>query len=286
MKTILIIEDEQTLLEVMRTKLERRGYRVIAALDGEDGMRLIQKEHPDLILLDILLPKKNGMTLLKELHASGDKTPVIIISNSGQPIEVDQALALGVRDYLVKANFTPEEVLEKVNGVLGDSAESTNGNGVPARSAPFSNAGHNPPVTMTAEISALAEDKNVKTSIVLIEDDQFLRNLISEKLVHEGFLVRSAIDGEEGLRLVAEGPTALILLDLILPGIDGFEVLKRIKQHREMANIPVMVLSNLGQHEDIERAKELGAVDFLIKANFTPGEVVEKIKKVLQMKYF
>ena len=285
MKTILIIEDEQTLLEVMRAKLEHQGYRVITAPDGEGGGKLIREERPDLILLDILLPKKNGMTLLQELHDSGDQTPVIIISNSGQPIEVDQALALGVRDYLVKANFTPEEVLKKVNGVLGGSAESASG-GAQARPASFSVVNPISPVATKTATNTLAQEKNVKATLVLIEDDQFLRNLISEKLEREGFLVRSAIDGEEGLRLIAEGPTSLILLDLILPGIDGFEVLKRIKQHREMAAIPVVVLSNLGQHEDIERARELGAVDFLIKANFTPGEVVEKIKKVLQMKYF
>lgn len=284
MKTILIIEDEPTLLEVMRVKLERHGYRVLGASDGEEGMRLAQQERPDLILLDILLPKKNGMTLLQELHDTGDRTPVIIVSNSGQPVEIDQALKLGIRDYLVKANFTPEDVLKKVNGVFGNSEERALG--AAARSASFSGASRVSPAAVASAMRVSPEGERAKASIVLIEDDQFLRNLISEKLEHEGFVVRSAIDGEEGMRLIAGGPTSLILLDLILPGIDGFEVLKRIKQRREIAHIPVMVLSNLGQHEDIERAKELGAVDFLIKANFTPGEVVEKIKKVLQAKYF
>ena len=73
----------------------------------------------------------------------------------------------------------------------------------------------------------------------------------------------------------------LILLDLILPGIDGFEVLKRIKEDEKTASIPVVILSNLGQKDEIEKGLNLGAVDFLIKAHFTPEEIVEKIKLVL-----
>lgn len=123
------------------------------------------------------------------------------------------------------------------------------------------------------------------TAILVIEDEQFLRNLISEKLRHEGYAVRAAIDGEDGLRMAREAPPALILLDLLLPGIDGFEVLRRLKEDRESANIPVLVLSNLGQREDIDRAMALGAKGFLIKANFTPGQVVEKIKGALNRSY-
>jgi DNA-binding response OmpR family regulator len=123
------------------------------------------------------------------------------------------------------------------------------------------------------------------TAILVIEDEQFLRNLISEKLRHEGYAVRAAIDGEDGLRMAREAPPALILLDLLLPGIDGFEVLRRLKKDRESAGVPVLVLSNLGQREDIDRAMALGAEGFLIKANFTPGQVVEKIKGVLNKSY-
>ncbi len=74
----------------------------------------------------------------------------------------------------------------------------------------------------------------------------------------------------------------IILLDLILPGMDGFEVLAKIKDDPEVENIPVVILSNLGQRDDVERGLKLGAVDFLIKAHFTPGEIIEKIEKVMK----
>jgi len=118
--------------------------------------------------------------------------------------------------------------------------------------------------------------------IVIIEDDKFLRELISKKLSDAGYEVLEAIDGEEGIKRVKESKPDLVLLDLILPGIDGFEVLSQIKQDPLFSDLPVIILSNLGQKEDVEKGLKLGAVDFLVKAHFTPGEIIEKIKKILQ----
>jgi len=118
--------------------------------------------------------------------------------------------------------------------------------------------------------------------VLVIEDDKFLRELIIQKLLKEGYEILEGVDGEEGLQRFQEGKPDLVLLDLILPGIDGFEVLKRAKENTQTRGIPVIILSNLGQQEDVERGVRLGAVDYLIKAHCTPGEIVEKIKVVLR----
>jgi len=118
--------------------------------------------------------------------------------------------------------------------------------------------------------------------ILIIEDDKFLRELIAQKLSKENFAVSEAIDGEEGIKRIKEEKPDLILLDLILPGIDGFEVLSRMKEEPVLSSIPVIILSNLGQKEDVERGLKLGAVDYLIKAHFTPGEIIEKVKANLK----
>ena len=120
------------------------------------------------------------------------------------------------------------------------------------------------------------------SKILIVEDDKFLRELIIRKLNAENFETVDAVDGEEGLRALKEGAKPdLILLDLILPGIDGFEVLTRIKEDPVLASIPVIIFSNLGQREDVERGLKLGADDYLVKAHFTPNEIVEKVKQVL-----
>ena len=123
--------------------------------------------------------------------------------------------------------------------------------------------------------------KNMAYKILLVEDDKFLRELIARKLIQEEYEVSEVVDGEEALKFLAKERPDLVLLDLILPGIDGFEVLSRLKEDVNLASIPVIILSNLGQKEDVERGLKLGAVDYLVKAHFTPNEIIEKVKNSL-----
>ncbi len=120
--------------------------------------------------------------------------------------------------------------------------------------------------------------------ILIIEDDKFLRELIAKKLRSENFEVIEAKNGEEGIKKTQdkEGKPDLILLDLILPGINGFDTLGEIKKTPPASEIPVIILSNLGQKDDVDRGMALGAADFLIKAHFTPQEIIKKIKGVIK----
>ncbi len=126
----------------------------------------------------------------------------------------------------------------------------------------------------------------MQTKILIVEDDKFLRDLISQKLQREDFLTVLAVNGEEALEKAKSENPAIILLDLVLPGIDGFDVLRKLKKDMGAVMPPVIVLSNLGQREDMERALREGAEDYMVKAHFTPGEIVAKIKFVLKKRYF
>ena len=118
--------------------------------------------------------------------------------------------------------------------------------------------------------------------VIIIEDDKFLRELINRKLQSENFETVLAIDGETGLDLIIKENPDIVLLDLILPGINGFEVLTKVKKNEKTKNIPVIILSNLGQKDDIEKGMGIGATDYLVKAHFTPSEIVEKINQILE----
>ena len=120
------------------------------------------------------------------------------------------------------------------------------------------------------------------SKILIIEDDKFLRGLIAQKLKAEGYEVIEAAEGREGLEKVKKEKPNLVLLDLVLPGIDGFEVLKKIKEDPSTSFLPVIILSNLGQKESVEKGLKMGAVDYLIKAHFTPTEIIEKVKNNLK----
>ena len=117
--------------------------------------------------------------------------------------------------------------------------------------------------------------------ILFVEDESALQKTFGDVLIKEGYDMISALDGEVGLKLAKERKPDLILLDLILPKMDGFEVLKQLKKEVETKAIPVIVLTNLERVVDIEKAIEAGATTYLVKANYTLEEVLEKIKKAL-----
>lgn len=263
-KRILFIDDDEFLGGILTQKIQSDGYDVMLVRDGAEGLRQMTLFKPDLIILDILLPTMNGYEILeakqKDLTVVG--IPVIIVSNSGQPVEIDRALALGVKDYLIKTQIDPDEVLEKVHTYLGknqvDSSKTIN--------------------------KDLAQQRLAKKKILLVEDDQFLSNILCTKLNHEGCVGLYAKNGEDALEILTREVPDIILLDLLLPGISGFDVLKAIGANPTMSHVPVMVLSNLGQKEDIEMCKNLGATKYLIKAEHDLDDIVIEIVKVLEEK--
>ncbi|MBI3115402.1 MAG: response regulator [Candidatus Kerfeldbacteria bacterium] len=124
-------------------------------------------------------------------------------------------------------------------------------------------------------------DKSAQTKIVLVEDDTFLAGMYITKLTMEHFDVRLATDGKQGLKLIQDEQPDLVLLDIILPKLSGFDILKEVRQDPRFKNLPILLLTNLGAREDVERGLALGATDYLIKAHFLPTEVVGKIKRLV-----
>lgn len=117
--------------------------------------------------------------------------------------------------------------------------------------------------------------------ILFIEDEPTLQKTVGEVLSQEGFLILEALNGEIGLATAKSEKPDLILLDLILPKKDGFEVIEELKKDPETAHIKIIVLTNLESSKDVERALALGATNYLVKANYELDEVVEKVKKLL-----
>jgi len=133
-------------------------------------------------------------------------------------------------------------------------------------------------------------------NILLVEDDPFLIDIYTTKLKEEGFSVEVATGGEEGLKKIREKKFSLLVLDIVLPKIDGWEILEKLKTElpkeakvkmrtkfsSPIKNLKIIILSNLGQKEEVEKGLRLGADKYLIKAHYTPSEIVEEIKKVLK----
>lgn len=279
-KHILIIEDEPALRHLLEKKLKDEGYRVTTAEDGKQGLDQIASERPDLVLLDIMMPTLDGFGVLDDLQKRGitPDLPIVIISNSGQPVEIDRAKRLGIRDYLVKADFTPQEVLDKVVAQIGKSMEEAQDAPSSESAAMQSASAEQAQAPVTSAVSG--GGKIFDRHVLLVEDDKFLRNLLSRKLQIEGFKnVDTAETGSEALTKIKSTNPELVLLDLILPDVSGFEILEIVKGDEQTKHIPIIVLSNLGQKEELDRCKELGAEEFLIKANFSTKDIADRIRK-------
>lgn len=124
---------------------------------------------------------------------------------------------------------------------------------------------------------------NKTLKILLVEDDNFLLGMYVDKFRTEGFEVFVADNGAKAIKLTKEKMPDIILLDVMLPKMNGFEVLRELQKDADIKNIPVILLTNLSQNDDVKKGLELGAKDFLIKAHFMPQEVVAKVKKILSL---
>jgi len=120
-KSILIVEDDAFLLNILKSKLEAEGYRAMLAGNGEEGLELLKKEKPSLVLLDLMLPLKSGFEFLEEMAKDAEVkfTPTLIISNLGQESDIERGKALGAREYYVKARLSIDELVGKIKEFLG-----------------------------------------------------------------------------------------------------------------------------------------------------------------------
>ncbi len=262
MKKILIIEDEEVLGELLRDHLTSEGYETYWEKDGEAGVAKLKEVKPDVVLLDMVMPKMNGYETLEKIRSDEDikEVPVIVISNSGQPVEIRHILDMGVKDYIIKAQFSPAEVLEKVHKYISPNTDPKN----------------------TATTSSVLS--NPLARLLIVEDDPFLSSIAAMHLKKKGCSVTVAVDGENALALLEKEVPDLILLDIIMPGISGIDVLKKIKADSRYKDVSVIMFSNLGQEHEIEECTKAGAEDFLIKAMVTPQEVLDRILVILKRK--
>lgn len=125
----------------------------------------------------------------------------------------------------------------------------------------------------------MSEDKK---TILLVEDDAFVSDIYQTKLGQSGYEVQVAENGLEAMKFAGKKAPDLVLLDIVMPYMDGIEVLRKLKEKEEWKSIPVILLTNLSEKEKVEEGLSLGASDYLIKSHFTPSEVVEKVKALLK----
>ena len=238
-RSVLVIDDDDAAIDLMRRWAERMGYDVFAAHDGETGLEMARNHRPDLILLDALLPGISGYDVLVELRADEtlSRTPVILITvDDDRP----RGLAAGASEYLRK----------------------------PIRE------------TQLRSVMELYSGK-VTGDILVIEDDDDSAELIKRSVEQIGFSTRRAIDGLEGVEMASAAPPAAIVLDLAMPGLDGFGVIERLSADDKLMHIPLIIVSgcdvSLSQHQALAAA----GYRFFAKGFSTPREIAESLREMV-----
>lgn len=255
MKKILVIEDEQFLSEMYQMKLEREGFEVVLADNGKKGFKLSKKEKPDLILLDLVMPIMDGFETLTEIrkNKSTKNLKVCILSNLGQNSEIERSLEIGIDGYLIKANLTPSQLVENVLKLLAGEKL----------------------------LKDYRKTTTNKKSVLLIEDEDDIIEMYNMHLVKDGYEVGMAKNGAWGLKLSEEKKFDIIVMDMTMPAMSGYEMLKRLRKKSKNIETPILVLSNSAQDNDIEKALEYGATSYLLKSNITPSKLSKEIKKII-----
>ncbi len=261
MSAIILFTEQQKLIDGLKDILAPQGVSVVPIADPTQFLSTVLSTKPALIIIDVAVAGKTGLQYLEELRkadASVANTPVIIGEETGDLMVISRALQLQIADYFVTGKFDVTSTLAKIFRHLPESEGVT------------------PPP------SVVMHEENKHYTLLLIEDDRFLRDLAIQKFSADKTLtVITAMDGEQGVMLAEKHIPHVILLDILLPGIDGFEVLKRIRSKPQFGRTVIAMLSNFGQREDIDKAMQLGANQFFIKANFTLDEIVVEVKKML-----
>jgi len=281
-KKILIVEDEEALLDMYKLKFEQAGYQVIVAEDGLSGLELARKELPDLILLDLILPEMDGYQVLGELKKDDrtKKIKVYIISNLGQNDEINKSFNSGANGYLIKANLTPSQLIEKVNQIFNGQEVGVKRAGVVVNKK----QAIKPTETLVKkdQLAQFGSSEPAKIKILLIEDEEVIVNMYKLRFIKAGYEVETARNGAWGLKLANQKPFDIIIMDMVMPAMDGYKAIKRLKSDDKTKNIPVIVISNSAQDADIERAKQCGAVNYLLKSQITPARLVKEVEKFVK----
>ena len=278
--TIVLLEDDEFLAEVIVRKLTTVGAKITRYRNGLEGLAAIRQLNPDLVLLDIMMPIMNGYEVLEIMKEERliEEIPVIVVSNSGQPVEIERVLKMGVRDYVVKVDFTPDEVLSKARIVLTQVGKKTRFDAAQTAKAGTVGSVTAQGIPMVGAVAATTPDKTLsELKVLVIEDDPLLKNLLAVKLTASGCLPLYVDDGLKVYSLAETFMPDVILLDLMIPGLDGFGVLEQLGKSDTLKNVPVFVFSNKSSEEDKARAFALGAKLFRQKAETSLTSVVQEL---------
>ncbi|MBU0765396.1 MAG: response regulator [Bacteroidetes bacterium] len=254
---ILVVDDNRTNVLLIRKILESEGMEVTQALEGEEAFRLLGESTFDLVLLDIMMPDIDGFEVLATIRKDYNSVPVIMVSACHEKRNIKMAFDKGAVEY-IKKPFRKKELLAKVTDVLNGGRSTYRDYEV------YGSEIKNQSWFEKYFSSALKSFRKRKS--VLIADDSISDVMLLEHALEEkNYRVLSAFDGNSALETICGERPDLVLLDIVMPGKDGIEVLQSMKGNPDTKDIPVIMISVIHEHEYIQKTMSLGIEAYVTK---------------------
>ncbi len=251
--TILIVEDNEMNRDMISRRLTKHGFQVSTAVDGEEGIRKARSELPQLILMDLGIPVIDGWEAMKRLRAdpATSRIPIIVVSAHAMAEDREKALKSGADEYFAKpVEFKP--LLERIEALtvhpVGEGLTAQQGQQV-----------------YPVSISRTAAGDFSGHRVLVVDDNPDNRDMLSRRFQKKGLQVDIAETGAEALDKISTTTYDVVLLDILMPGMDGIEVLEKIRRIRTMVQLPVIMVTAKEGTEDLVHALEIGANDYITK---------------------
>jgi two-component system, cell cycle response regulator len=263
---IIIAEDDPMISEIYKKKFSEAGYEVVCADSGDQVLTISKKENPDAVLLDLLLPKMDGYEVIENLRNGGydSKIKIIVFSNLSQLEDREKALKMGADAFVPKSEYNPSDLVKEVSRILNQFNEEVKNelkNG--------SNNGEH-------------LENGSGSKILMIEDEEVFLEMFGGKLIQEGYDVTFSSNGALGLKEAIKGNFDLIIVDMVLPGMGGDEIIARLKLEDKKKDVPIIVLSASVEKDEEKKVIELGANAFFSKTQLVPSELVSQVEKYVR----
>ncbi len=248
-RSILLADDSAVMRHFFRKTLADRDFDVYIAADGEEAWELYQKHLPNLVITDIEMPRMDGLQLCKRIKENnqGRFIPVVILSNKKKPIDIDTAFDIGADDYLVKPT-TPEELNHKIDEYF----------------------------------SVL--DRKKRNKVLLVDDSKVSNEIITHALLKNSLNVLHATDGKEAYEIAARERPEIIITDIEMPGMDGYELAKKVRENPDLKETSLIMMSARDRRSDIKKGEKFGISRYFIKP-FDVEKLVIVVEQLLLEKY-
>ena len=256
--SILVVDDEEPNRDILSRRLVKEGYSVTVADGGRAALDMLRLERYDLVLLDIMMPEIDGYEVLKRIRTEPalHDTPVIMVTALSEESSIKRCLALGATDYVGKPfelTFLKSRIRQAVHALSNMRSSNTLADGATA-------------------------------TLLVVEDDEMNRELLVRRLRKDGYTAHAAGSGAEALSLLDKQAYDLILLDIMMAQMDGYQTLQKIRAREKLKDTPIIMVSALGDAASIARCMELGANDYIMKP-YNATALRERVLKLLANKH-